>query len=316
MGKAGKFVILAAVPCWAFLILLPRSAFLQRLSTDATLLGIRASRFPQLASHRDSRCTLADSWNHAIEPEAGAEQARFRASCKAIRSEAGLDLVDTPLGPFWLPARDLPALAEMLEEQHRDVYGVDSGGVRPGDVVLDCGANIGVFTRRALQAGAGVVVAIEPAPENLVCLRRNFSQEIGEGKVIVYPKGVWDKDEELQLTTSPDLASTADSVALNRGASGPRISLTTIDEMVAELKLPRVDSIKMDIEGAEGKALVGGRQTIARYHPRMSISLEHRPDDPQTIPAAMRQLWPDRSIECGPCRNEFGHIQPEVAFVR
>ena len=61
--------------------------------------------------------------------------------------------------------------------------------VRPGDVVLDCGANIGVFVRESLDAGAKTVVAIEPAPENIECLRRNFKDEIAAGRVIVYPEG-------------------------------------------------------------------------------------------------------------------------------
>jgi len=314
MRKLAVFAVV--LPCWAFLIFLPRSAALQSFTAQVMTLGIRMGRFPSLAWNRDQRCSLADALNHAVEPEAGGEQAHFRDACKRVRSEEGLDLIETPLGSFWIPPRDFDALAEMLEEQHRDVYGVDRGGVRTGDVVLDCGANVGVYTRRSLNAGASVVVSIEPAPENLLCLRRNFPKEIRDGRVIIYPKGVWDKDEELELTTSPDLASTADSVAINRGASGPKISLTTIDKMVAELKLARVDSIKMDIEGAEGKALMGGRETIAKYHPRMAISLEHRWEDARTIPALIGRLSPSRPPACGPCRNVFGHIQPEVAFVR
>ena len=57
--------------------------------------------------------------------------------------------------------------------------------------MLDGGANVGVYTRKALDAGAKQVVAIEPGPENIACLRKTFGQEISEGRVIVYPKGVW-----------------------------------------------------------------------------------------------------------------------------
>ena len=82
------------------------------------------------------------------------------------------------------------ALNYDLAEQKRNIYGT---GIRRGDIVLDAGANVGVFTRKALWAGASKVIAIEPAPENLECLRRNFAAEIADGRVVVYPKGVWDK---------------------------------------------------------------------------------------------------------------------------
>src|SRR6266699_3485688 len=70
--------------------------------------------------------------------------------------------------------------------------------VRQGDIVLDCGANIGVFTRKAPSRGAALVVAIEPAPQTLNALRRNFDTEIRQGRVIAYPKGLWDHDAEME----------------------------------------------------------------------------------------------------------------------
>jgi len=87
--------------------------------------------------------------------------------------------------------------------------------VRSGDVVLDCGANVGVYTRDALDSGAKLVVAIEPAPENIECLRRNFAPEVAAGRVIVYPKGVWDKDDFLTLNVDPN-NSAADSFLIQR----------------------------------------------------------------------------------------------------
>ena len=192
--------------------------------------------------------------------------------------------------------------------------GVSRSG--PGDIVLDCGANVGVYTRNALDRGASRVIAIELEPRVLECLRRSFAGEIAEGRVVVYPKGVWNTDAELQLSEGDGWASTASSVVLDRGGAGPKVPLTTIDKLVAELGLPRVDFIEMDIEGAEMEALEGAVETIRRYHPRLAISTEHRITDPDRIPALVRRLWPDYRAECGPCDNIDGHIQPLVMFGR
>ena len=58
------------------------------------------------------------------------------------------------------------------------------------------------------------MVAIEPAPENIECLSRNFKDEIARGRVIVYPKGVWDKDDFLTMNID-EHNSAADSFVIN-----------------------------------------------------------------------------------------------------
>jgi hypothetical protein len=95
---------------------------------------------------------------------------------------------------------------------------------------------------------------------------------------------------------------------------GPRVELTTIDKIVAELKLERVDFIKMDIEGAEQNALIGARATLAKYHPRMSLSAYHRPDDPKKIPELVRAGWSGYRMECGPCADAKTFVRPDVLY--
>lgn len=230
---------------------------------------------------------------------------------------AGYRLWTTPKGNYWMPKGSDYALAWDLAEQERKIYGTGERAVQAGDTVLDCGANVGVFTREALAAGARRVVAIEIAPENLECLRRNFANEIRDGRVIVYPKGVWDKDDVLTLTVDPE-NSAADSVVMHpeKSREGPKVPLTTIDKLVEELKLDRVDFVKMDIEGAEQKALAGGRATIARFHPRLALSAYHRADDPEKIPELVRQAWPGYRMECGPCADAGTFIRPDVLYFR
>jgi FkbM family methyltransferase len=239
----------------------------------------------------------------------------IKASRMIDKDPAGYHLWDTPHGKYWMPAGSDYALPWDLAEQERKIYGTGERSVRTGDIVLDCGANVGVYTREALKAGAKLVVAIEIAPENLECLRRNFADEIRAGSVVVYPKGVWDKDDFLTLNVDPT-NSAADSVVMRpeKAHDGPRVELTTIDKIVAELDLKRVDFIKMDIEGAEQNALRGGRETLAKYHPRLALSAYHRPDDPQKIPELVRSTWSGYRMECGPCADAKTFVRPDVLY--
>lgn len=241
----------------------------------------------------------------------------LKNSRKLETDPKGFELWDTPKGRWWIPKGSHYVLPFNLAEQSRRIYGIGDRFVHSGDIVLDCGANVGVFAREALDAGAKLVIAIEPAPENIECLRRNFDKEIGAGKLIVYPKGVWDKDDFLTLNVDPN-NSAADSFVIQReGSLGMvKMPLTTIDKLAGELKLERVDFIKMDIEGAEVKALDGARGVLGKYHPRMSLAVYHEPDHPRSVPAAAMRGWDGYKTECGPCEEEKEHffIHPAIMY--
>jgi FkbM family methyltransferase len=239
----------------------------------------------------------------------------IKASKLLETDAAGFEHWDTPAGRFWIPKGSRYVLPFNLAEQKRRIYGNDEQSARAGDIVLDCGANVGVTVRVWLAAGAKQVVAIEPAPENLECLRRNFKDEVAAGRVIIYPKGVWDKDEIMPMQIDPN-NSAADSFLIHRegGTEARGIPLTTIDKLVAELKLERVDFIKMDIEGAEPRAIMGGRETIAKYHPRMALCTYHAPDHPQKVPELVKTAWPGYTVECGPCAEANHAVRPDVMY--
>jgi FkbM family methyltransferase len=240
----------------------------------------------------------------------------FESRISLLRSEEGLDLWNTPLGPIWDVHKDT-TLPFLLWEQVRDIYEPGGHEVRKGDIVLDCGANIGMFTRTALAGGASLVVAVEPAPQTIAAFRRNFDKELREGRVILYPKGVWDHDTEMGLFTT-DALQVNNSVVMPRGAGTPtiRVPLTTIDKMVDELKLTRVDFIKMDIEGAEKPAIRGAQNTIRRFHPKMSLSTEHLDDDFEAIPALVHSIEPSYTSTPCDCVERGGRLRSLVsAFV-
>lgn len=240
---------------------------------------------------------------------------RILAASQLRREEAGLELWDTPQGPFWIPKGNHYVLPFNLAEMERKIYGSGEHYIHPGDVVLDCGASDGDFTREALRAGAKLVVSIEISPSSAECIRRNLAAEISDGRVIVYPKGVWDKEDSMMLNVD-DANFAANSVVMQGGSphAQVKVPLTTIDRLVAELKLPRVDFIKMDIEGAEVPAMHGAHETIKQFKPRLAIATEHKPDDQYTIPAAARAIRSDYQMQCGPCLEEYGHVRPDVLY--
>lgn len=229
----------------------------------------------------------------------------------------GFELWETPEGRYWIPKGSRWVLPFNLAERKRKIYGSGDQAVQPGNVVLDCGANVGTDTRGWLESGAKLVVAIEPAPENIECLRRNFKKEIASGQVILIEKGVWDKQDMLTFRIDPQ-NSAADSfvMAPEGGTAVAHIPVTTIDRIVDDLHLGRVDYIKMDIEGAEQRALDGALKTIARDRPKLALATEHRLDDAETLIAAVKRIQPGYKMECGPCSEEKGHIRPDVLYFR
>jgi FkbM family methyltransferase len=235
------------------------------------------------------------------------------AASKVVqRDPKGFELVHTPMGEYWTVSNDR-FLKFTLGEEKLEIYDGDDVAVKPGDVVFDCGANVGVFTRTALNRGASLVVSIEPAPATVECLRRNFEKEIAAGRVVVVPKGVWDHTDTLELSEGDNGNTTGDSFVFGKDAKRKvKVPLTTIDILAAELKLPKVDFIKMDIEGAEKPALRGAAETIRKYRPRMAIASEHLPDDVTAIPKTVAGIWSGYQVTPTSCKDAFLEIRPEV----
>jgi len=106
-------------------------------------------------AHRNEGCSLAATLNSHEEL---LRFTKFTGELAALshiiqREPSGYELLDTPRGQYWT-SRHEPLIGFLLAEQETEIYGDVLHGVRPGDIVLDCGADIGVFTRTALFRGA------------------------------------------------------------------------------------------------------------------------------------------------------------------
>jgi FkbM family methyltransferase len=232
------------------------------------------------------------------------------------RDSRGLELWDTPFGRFWIPSGSEEVLPILLAQQASRVY--EQPGrvqIKSGDIVFDCGAHVGVFTRKALSQGAALVVAIEPSPLNLECLRRNFVKEVAEGRVVLVPEGVWDRQDVLTFFTNPE-NSAGDSFLIQsaRSSGTLHVPVTTIDKIREDLKLLRVDLIKIDVEGAAERALNGSAKTLREFKPLLAVSTEENTDDPIRISHMVTATQSRYQMECGHCGVQSGTVSPEVLF--
>ena len=159
--------------------------------------------------------------------------------------------------------------------------------LEPGDVVFDIGANYGVFTIKAAKIVGedGLVVAIEPDPVHVKYLEKNV--ELNDLKnVLIVKKAVWNSKGMLRfkrfLWGGANRIADLYSDDIGEFSSKPEcieettVETDTIDNIVAELGLQRVDFIKMDIERAEVEAIKGAQNTLKKCSPHLAIAAYHK----------------------------------------
>lgn len=133
----------------------------------------------------------------------------------------------------------------------------------PGKVFLDVGANIGYYTLLAASrvGDRGKVIAFEPAAENQTLLRRSLAAN-RLNNVDLHPFAVADVNGIVGygMDDSNGRVDPGDPAA-----SPLQVSAVTLDTFLANE--PRIDVVKMDIEGAEDRALRGMSSVIRRHRP-------------------------------------------------
>jgi FkbM family methyltransferase len=148
---------------------------------------------------------------------------------------------------------------------HSTLVEVAGKAIRPGDIVIDGGSNVGFFALLAATRlqGKGCVFAFEPDPESFSLVQQNILRN-GFGDVI--------RPERLALTDKAgtfDFAINSEEPMLSSLISGKTNSVSSVrvegvclDGFLASSGLDRADIIKLDLEGAEPLALEGARGVL------------------------------------------------------
>ncbi|MDX6520983.1 MAG: hypothetical protein QOF08_1588 [Gaiellales bacterium] len=200
------------------------------------------------------------------------------------------------LRPAGLPVRvigqPLPLASTFVLGQYAYRDGAVDARPRPGDVALDvggCWGDTALFLAAAVGP-EGRVISFEPAPANRDILNMNLA---------LNPELA----PRIQIVDMPASSRAGDTVYIpNRVSAGATVraeregddmvalQTVTIDDLVAAGTIPRVDFLKVDVEGADLGVLEGAAETIRSMRPRLALACYHKPDDLATLPGFVNSL--------------------------
>jgi FkbM family methyltransferase len=148
--------------------------------------------------------------------------------------------------------------------------------VRPGDCVLDVGANIGctslLFSQLARQ-----VYSFEPSPSTFRLLHKNLD-DAGVSNVVAANLGLGRSEGAFELTFAPDNRSGGFVSNLTSASAGhvvEKIRIVAGDAYLNDAHIDQVDFIKIDVEGFERNVIDGLAGTIQRCRPVVVLELNH-----------------------------------------
>jgi FkbM family methyltransferase len=139
--------------------------------------------------------------------------------------------------------------------------------VRPGDVVLDIGANVGFFTLLAAKlVREGFVYAFEPLPRNLDYLRRHLEMNrVRNAEVLPLAVAASSGTARFNVAESPAMGGLAEG-------GGLEVATETLDRLVGGGRVRRPDFLKIDVEGAEHDVLRGAAAVLREARPTIFLS--------------------------------------------
>jgi FkbM family methyltransferase len=151
--------------------------------------------------------------------------------------------------------------------------------LRPGMVVVDAGANEGLYTLFAAQrvGDSGMVLAIEPSSRELDRLERNIERN-SLRNVTVYPVALGEAGGAADMRIAAGEHSGQNTlgdfaypdIGLLREEHVP---VCTLDFLIAESRIARLDLLKIDVEGSETRLLRGAADSMRKFRPVLLVEV-------------------------------------------
>ena len=180
---------------------------------------------------------------------------------------------------FHMSPRDFGATLEIecTGEYERTTSDVCRQILKPGMVFVDVGAHVGLYALPAARAvgETGTVYAFEPDPENFTLLERNV-QENGYRNVCLERKAIADIVTTVPLHRSAYNSGDHQLFYSQHKRETVPVECTTLDTFFSDNPPPRIDLLKMDIQGAEAAAY-DGMSSLIHMYPEMKLIIEFSP---------------------------------------
>jgi FkbM family methyltransferase len=165
--------------------------------------------------------------------------------------------------------RDLATAVEPEEAELRKL-------IHPGFIVLDIGANFGVFTKlfSQLVGPQGFVIAFEPVPQTFRTLAAGI-ERYHRSNVQAKNEAVSDHEGAVLMAVPQYEENAGDNLyqaSIVDSSQSPN-AFTVKSVTVDSLQLSRVDFIKIDVEGHELEVLHGSRRTLEQHHPTLMVEV-------------------------------------------
>lgn len=169
-------------------------------------------------------------------------------------------------------------------------YEYDKVLIEDGDIIVDCGANIGLFTGLASRKTPnGKVYSFEPVQEVRDMLIKTSEYY---NNVVVIDMALSDSEGTIDMTYD-SCNCMGGCIVQNKKEGNLTVRVDTIDHFVEENHIEKVDFIKADIEGAERNMLRGAKNTLKKYAPKIAICTYHLDDDKEVLERLIKEANPN-----------------------
>ena len=284
--------------------LTPKGDFLSMLALSRVFAGRVASRLP--GRRGTARVLSLKERKRIFFTLVGRDVAEIEISVKEynLNFRFPVRYSNQQFDPHWYP---FTFVAQVIRDNQYTV----SREVLKDRIVVDAGANIGVFAVFAARLGAGKVYAFEPVAEAYEELCRTIRSNGLEGTVVPVRKALGGKNEKIQMLVGDNFGG---STLEDSGSAAFDHSGLIRKEEVEVVKLDTftdepVGFIKMDVEGYEENVLLGAARIIRQHKPVLAFSAYHKPTDKTRLPEVLNSIRADYSCVLNQ-RNE------EVFFCR